>query len=139
MRRLIIAFLAIIAVVRPDLAQASLDPLEASIIATVARDYGLTPWQIRLLKAIRQAENGGPGREFGVLVPEAMRFKHDPERSLVIQAKWAAGSIKKRCPDESYLEAFAERWAPTKNATNDPTGLNKHWLKNVRYFLSKTA
>ena len=34
-----------------------------------------------------------------------------------------------------YLTFLAKRYAPTKGATNDPTGLNKNWLKLVRHFL----
>jgi hypothetical protein len=29
---------------------------------------------------------------------------------------------------------LAEKYAPTKNATNDPNGQNKHWLPNVTSF-----
>jgi hypothetical protein len=35
-----------------------------------------------------------------------------------------------------FLEFLASRYAPL-NAPNDPKGLNRNWLKNVRYFLSK--
>ncbi len=37
----------------------------------------------------------------------------------------------------TYLECLAKRYAPIKGATNDPTGLNKNWLSNIRYFLKK--
>jgi len=37
----------------------------------------------------------------------------------------------------TFLECLANRYAPTKNATNDPNKLNRHWLSNVRYFLEK--
>ncbi len=36
----------------------------------------------------------------------------------------------------SYLECLSRRYAPL-NAKNDPSGLNRHWLKNVRFFLKK--
>ncbi len=36
----------------------------------------------------------------------------------------------------SYLECLQRRYCPI-GAKNDPTGLNKNWLKNVRYFLKK--
>jgi len=41
----------------------------------------------------------------------------------------------KEYPD--FLSFLQSRYAPTKNATNDPKGLNRNWLKNVRYFLKK--
>ena len=34
----------------------------------------------------------------------------------------------------SFLDFMAKRWAPV-GAENDPGGLNRHWVKNVRYFL----
>ena len=36
----------------------------------------------------------------------------------------------------TYLEFLARRYAPL-NSSNDPNGLNRHWLKNVSYFLTK--
>lgn len=39
----------------------------------------------------------------------------------------------KEYPD--YLSFLQSRYAPTKNCDNDPKGLNRHWLKNVKYFL----
>jgi len=35
-----------------------------------------------------------------------------------------------------YLQFLASRYCPV-GAGNDPRGLNKNWLKNVEYFLSK--
>lgn len=37
---------------------------------------------------------------------------------------------------KTFLEFLASRYAPI-GVKNDPKGLNKHWLKNVRYFLNK--
>ena len=36
----------------------------------------------------------------------------------------------------TYLECLAKRYAPV-GVTNDPTNLNKNWLKNVLYYLNK--
>ena len=36
-----------------------------------------------------------------------------------------------------FLECLSQRYAPTKGATNDPKGLNRNWLSNIRYFLRK--
>ena len=36
----------------------------------------------------------------------------------------------------TYLEFLASRYAPI-GANNDPKGLNKNWLKNVRWFLNE--
>lgn len=105
---------------------------EAQVIEAVAQYYELSPEQTKLLYAIRKVENGGPGKEFGVLAPQAMRFAKDPVRSFQTQAEWAAGTIKKRF--NGNLEEFAMRWAPI-GADNDPKGLNKNWLKNTQYYM----
>ncbi len=36
-----------------------------------------------------------------------------------------------------FLLSLQQRYAPTKNATNDPQGLNSNWLSNLRYHLNK--
>ena len=107
---------------------------EDAIMNHVAEEYKLNPAQHKLLKAIRKQENGGPGREFGVLHPDAMRYKDDPYKSYVTQAHWAAGTIKKRYTGD--VDKFAKRWAPV-GAKNDPKGLNKNWAKNVKKFMAE--
>ena len=109
-------------------------PQEEVVINRVADEYKLGDDERKLLFAIRKVENGRQGREFGVLVPEAMRFEKDPDpiKSLETQAKWAAGTIKKRY--KGNLEEFGNRWAPV-GAENDPTNLNKNWVKNVKSYM----
>ena len=36
-----------------------------------------------------------------------------------------------------FIEFLGARFCPTINATDDPTGLNKNWVKNVRYLYEK--
>lgn len=107
---------------------------DRAVLARVASEYRLTAEQRRLLFAIRVVENGGAGREMGVLVPAAMRFKGNHAKSLRLQAQWAAGTIRKRYT--GHIEAFAARWCPV-GASNDPQGLNRHWLGNVRRVLKE--
>jgi hypothetical protein len=106
---------------------------DRAILAKVADEYGLRGEARWLLYAIRIVEAGGPGREMGVLVPQAQRFKGGHARSLELQARWAAGTIRRRYTGD--LEAFAERWAP-RGAGNDPSDLNRHWVGNVRAVLA---
>lgn len=110
---------------------------EQRIISSVADKYGLKGNARNLLFAIRNAENGAQGKEFGVLNPEAMRFAKDPDpyKSLEIQAMWAAGTIKKRFDGD--LEKFSKIYAP-KGVDNDPNNLNANWLKNVSYYMKQT-
>jgi hypothetical protein len=46
-------------------------------------------------------------------------------------ARWKKESVKR-----PYLESLASRYCPI-GASNDPQGLNKNWLKNVKWFLMK--
>lgn len=106
---------------------------ERAIISRVANEYNLNKEETALLFAIRKAENGKTPKEFGVLNKQAMRFK-DPVKSLECQARWCAGTIKKRYKGD--LEAFGARYCPV-GAENDPTGLNKNWVKNVKNFMER--
>ena len=110
-----------------------LHPYELEVIDRVASKYELSPEEKRLLLTIRKVENGGPGREYGVLNPKAMRYKDDPIKSVETQAEWAAGTIKARYTGD--LEAFAARWAPI-GAKNDPKCLNKNWVVNASTWMN---
>jgi hypothetical protein len=94
----------------------------------VASAYNLTPDERKLLFTIRLVENGGPGREMGVLTQNAQRYRGDHAKSLELQASYAAGTIKKRYSGD--LASFANQWAPI-GVANDPTNLNKNWLANA--------
>jgi len=107
---------------------------ESVILSDVADEYQLTPEQRALLYSIRRQENGGPGREMGVLNAEAERFKGNFPESLKTQAKWAAGTIRKRYTGD--LAGFGKRWAP-RGVSNDPTDLNKNWVPGVEKFMSE--
>jgi hypothetical protein len=111
-------------------------PAELQTLLNVKEKYGLNSEQTRLLLAIRLAENGKQGKEFGVLAPQAMRYENDPDsmKSFYTQAQWAAGTIKKRY--DGNLEKFASKWAPV-GASNDPDNLNKNWAKNVKYHMER--
>jgi hypothetical protein len=95
--------------------------------------FGSDDWF--LLLAIRQAENGGPGRELGILSKTA--------RTLDAQAANAACTIIKQhrrsgCKDVTpeYIAGLAARYCPV-GARNDPAGTNKNWFKNVSYWYKK--
>jgi hypothetical protein len=103
---------------------------DRAILHVVSHEYKLTRQERRLLFAIRIAENGGSGREMGVLTEQAQRYKGDHEKSLRLQGQWAAGTIKKRYHGD--LKAFADRWCPPHAHE-----LNRHWLKNVKSILGE--
>lgn len=94
-----------------------------------------------IVAAIRYAENGRAGREYGVLHPRAKG------KSYRTQAGWCAATVQKHWdrytkaggkPADlaAFLESLARRYCPV-GAGNDPTGLNKHWLRNVSAFRDK--
>lgn len=100
---------------------------EAEIILQVAEEYNLTDRETRLLLAIRRVENGRPEIAFGVGSDDpnhpARRYGDaEPEKSLRLQAQWAAGTITRRYRG-STLMIFAARWCPP-NADN--------WAKMVK-------
>lgn len=96
--------------------------------------------QALFLAAIRIAENGGPGREMGILSVPAPTYEE--------QVDVAARSIRNALlryvsshhdqwpfdPHDHYTAEFiyfmASTWAP-RGASNDPTNLNVNWPRNV--------
>ena len=90
-----------------------------------------------ILLAIRKAESGPAGTEFGVLNPKAK------DTNLRTQAGWAAATIVKnhvrwvKAGKPGEFTAFlAKRYCPI-GAGNDPQGLNRHWERNVRWWTAK--
>lgn len=103
--------------------------------------------QATMLAAIRLTENGGPGREFGVLSEDAKTYDK--------QCDMAARSIRNNLfrfvvhntgtwptDNDRYSNAFLEfmqkRWAP-RGVANDPDDLNKNWYANILRFYSESS
>jgi len=118
-------------------------PEEFDTIMEAAKANGCTrPELICILFAIRTAENGRKGIEFGVLHPRAV----DQPNSLRVQAGWCAATISKNYkrwiestqnppnailkPYSDFITFLGNRYCPV-GADNDPNGLNKHWIPNV--------
>jgi hypothetical protein len=117
---------------------------EAALIAREADRTGVNP---SLLVALRRAENGGPGREFGV--------RSVPATGLEAQARVAANTIRNnierfereggRAVDpasgrytDDFLRFLSSRYAPV-GAENDPTGLNRFHATNLIAFYRKAS
>jgi len=109
---------------------------EVLLIAKAAKKHNVPA---AALCALRIAENGGPGREFGVLSVSAATYEE--------QVDIAARSFKNhetRYTDatafpphtyygrytEEFLRSFSARWAPN-DAENDPTDLNHNHAANL--------
>jgi hypothetical protein len=107
---------------------------EMETIRTAAIRNGIEPgtedWYILL--AIRKAEAGASGREFGIMDARA--------DNLDKQAGWCAASIRKNRErwdgTGDFVEFMGRRYCPV-NADNDPDGLNVNWVGNVNYWKDK--
>ena len=119
--------------------------LEWPEIVNVAADYAVDPM---FVAAIRRAENGGPGKEYGVLSEPVdgyqgqlraccgtvrMKLAHyGPNPFTVIQGP----KVQRLVYSRTFLEWFAygdaneSGWCP-KGAENDPNNLNLNWTRNV--------
>lgn len=92
-----------------------------------------------ILLAIRKAENGPPGLEFGIMHPRAKNTNLDT------QAGWAAATIvknrvrwEKAGKKEDYITFLGRRYCPV-GAENDPSGLNRNWIRNVNHWVNKLS
>lgn len=98
-----------------------------------------------LLLAIRKAENGGAGREFGI---ENARcdaiMKKRPSDTLEIQAGWAAASIIKTHSryiddggdgviNDEFIEYMANRYCPPVADGRN----HENWKRNVKFWYGK--
>jgi hypothetical protein len=139
MRRQGCRFIACFLIAFPLVAAAQLNSAHqsaATIIKAAERNgikFGSDDWY--LLLAIRKAENGKSGREWGIMNPKA--------NTEELQAAWCACTIRnehKRSGidevNDTYIESLAKRYCPV-GAKNDPKRLNKNWIKNVKYWYRK--
>ena len=112
----------------------------AVIVSAVERnvtDEALRPCFVRLLRAIRKAENGRHGREFGIMDRRANDLDSQagwwPATCFKVYLRWSAGQQGVGLP---YLVALRDQYAPL-DAENDPNGLNENWIGNVVSFLEE--
>jgi hypothetical protein len=109
---------------------------EALVIAREADRTGVDP---SLLTALRRTENGGPGKEFGVLsVPASdldgqARMAANTVRNNVVRFERDGGiAVDPRSGryTEDFLRFLSSRYAPV-GAQNDPNGLNRFHAANL--------
>ncbi len=118
-------------------------PHELDTIMEVAREYFPDPHKdhpvnpFALMLAIREAEKGRAGLEFGIMHPKAIYT------DLRTQAAWCAATIranftrfKNQDQYADYVDFLGSRYAPA-GADNDPGNLNQHWPGNVRFFYER--
>lgn len=124
---------------------------EKARCAVVGMKHGI---DYRLLIALRETENGGPGREFGVLDMNASTWDQQAEiAARTIRhtiGRWAKSvggdwwDDEHGCYTESFLQYFSRGgpgyvgYAPLR-AANDPTGLNANHFPNLAEFYAKAG
>ena len=117
---------------------------EYQVIMEAAKRNDLAEEDYSILFAIRKAENGGKGREFGIIHPRCdEQMKKNPEKTLDIQAGWAASTIRKnreRWKNEGrpgdFITYLGNKYAP-RGVSNDPNDLNENWISNVSNWVNK--
>ena len=89
-----------------------------------------------IVAAIRYAENGGKGREYGILHPRV-------KPTYRSQAGWCAATVQKNYDrwvkagsKGDFITFLGGRYCPL-NDPRDKGGLNKHWIKNVSHYTKK--
>lgn len=87
--------------------------------------------------AIRTAEGGRKGFEFGVMAAKDTDLEEQAAWTIctIIKNNLRWHMLRKQIPHLSYIAYFGGRWCPA-DADNDPHGLNKHWIPNVKYYYS---
>ncbi len=103
-----------------------------TIMAAAARN-GCEDENLLILFAIRKAENGPPGLEFGIMCQAGSGFD--------TQAGWAAATIMKNrkrwltppLTNENFITFLGNRYCPV---SVDPQG-NINWIRNVTYWYEK--
>ena len=91
-----------------------------------------------IVAAIRYAENGRAGREYGILHPRV----GPTYRS---QAGWCAATVQKNYDrwvkagsKGEFVTFLGNRYCPLDDP-RDKDGLNRHWIGNVRKFKNRFA
>lgn len=92
-----------------------------------------------LADAIFKAEGGELTKHpYGILT----KYKHTTPRQACLNTistnwrKWLI--IHPDAKEDGFIEFMSKTYCPI-GAKNDPSGLNKHWVKNVKYFYKTLA
>ena len=114
--------------------------IELPLIQASASKHNLDYQWIRTIRAI---ENGGEGKQFGVLGVGADSYQAQLEVCCTtvahrleiypanpLQRCYSAASVARMRYTRGWISYFASIWAPI-GVSNDPTKLNSNWLSNA--------
>ena len=89
-----------------------------------------------IVAAIRYAENGRAGREYGILHPRV-------KPTYRSQAGWCAATVQKNYDrwkaagkPGTYIKYLGAKYCLLDDP-RDKNGLNQHWVRNVTYYAKK--
>lgn len=119
---------------------------ETAVIKMVASEHGVDPL---FVAAVRKAENGGPGREFGVVSRSAPSYEEQCattaktirnqlvlfNRNPLVKQN-SRGGVGRLCYSMNFIAAFQKVWAPV-GVDNDPHNLNSNWYTNVLEYYNR--
>ncbi len=90
----------------------------------------------RLATAIYNAEGGSNTRHpYGILA----KYKHTtPRQACINTIKSGLKRYSTYKGKDDFIVFLSKTYCPIE-ASNDPTGLNKNWVKNVKYFYNKAV
>jgi hypothetical protein len=101
--------------------------------------FPVNPYAFTL--AVRQQESGRPGREFGIMHPDALDTDLETQLEWFLATllkdsiRWHTGKLWQgwnKSDFVDFLQYFARKYAPI-GASNDPQNLNRFWEVNVRF------
>lgn len=113
--------------------------VETPQIEHAAEEFNVDPF---FIAAIRQAENGPPGKDYGVEVAGVDTYSEQLQSTcasvrhrLVTYAGnplfvMRSATVDRLVYSNNFIAYFQSIWAPI-GADNDPAGENKNWLKNA--------
>lgn len=111
-------------------------PLHASDYAQASSDYLQLPDFERLADAVYLAEGGAKAKvPYGIFFKGCSKSTPDYCRRIAINTfKSSHKRFLSTNSSQTFLEHLASTYAPV-GVKNDPSGLNRNWIKNVNYFL----
>ena len=142
------AIITLLLLSAPVLAQSPTQAIKAKDGAACAASFddaikvNIRPECVRelapIVAAIRYAENGGKGKEYGILHPRVKPTYRSQAGGWAATVQKNYDRWVKAGRKGDYVTFLGKRYCPI-GADNDPNGLNKHWIPNVKKFQKRFA